>query len=65
MQGTSTEKLDVATAFRWGLTEAIVLEERGTLEAENSVDMTCEVDKSFYCPLQNSGIVEFPNGLGK
>ncbi len=57
------KKLDVATAFRWGLTEATVLEERGTLESENGVDVTCEVDKIFYCPLHNSGNLEFLNGF--
>ncbi len=55
--------LDVATAARRGLTEAIRLEEKNAMTVENGVDMTVAIDKVFYNPPTASPELSLRDGL--
>ncbi len=57
------EIFDVATAARWGLTEAIRLEEKNAMTVENGVDMTVAIDKVFHNPPIASPELSLPDGL--
>ncbi len=57
------EILDVPTAARWGLTEAIRLEEKNAMAVENGVDMSVAIDKVFCNPPAASPELSLPDGL--